>query len=804
MLDLAARISTRFIKVMPGDLEPSITRALEEAGLFIGADRCQVFLWTEEGATAECAYEWSAAGIDSKMAMLKNLPAGAFPWWLSKLSRQETIVLPRVADLPAEAAAERTFIQAMGTKSIIAVPLAIGETLRGFMSFAAVGRENEWTDVSVDLLQLVGQIFIGTIERSRIENALRESETKYRTLVDKSLPGIYITQNHVLKFCNSTFAEMFGYRSPEEMTGSDVKEIIADESWEDVDREVRLRESGEKEVARYEITARRRDGTLFQTEVLGSRIDYEGRPAVQGMIIDITERKNAEKLQDSLFRISETSRTSSSLDELFRSLHAIIAELMPARNFYIALLNPADGLVSFPYFVDEFDAPPRPQKPGRRMTDYVLRTGAPILVSPERFEELREEGEVEPWGTASIDWLGVPLVMEGRTRGVLVVQSYTPGVRYGEAEKNILKFVSGQVAQAIARKQAETELSERERFLSGIFDSIQDGLSVLDMDYTILRVNKAMESWYAHVVPLVGKKCYQAYQLRQIGCDVCPTRRTYATGQAAKEVVAMVGEGGKVTGWIDLYSFPLVDRDSGQMKGVIEYVRDTTEQHRAEQALKSSLREKEVLLREVHHRVKNNMQVISSLLSLQSSLAKDTAASDIFSDSQRRIRSMALVHERLYRSPDLSRIEFSSYLRSLAVQLFNSFRLDPARVRVRVEAEEVFLNINTAIPCGLICNELLSNAFKHAFPEGRSGEALLRLRCLETGHCELEIGDDGVGLPDGLDWRNASTMGMQVVAMLAAQLEGTVELLRKKGAAFRVLFKEVSIRPLNPGAGKVQ
>jgi PAS domain S-box-containing protein len=420
----------------------------------------------------------------------------------------------------------------------------------------------------------------------RLLQASLESEHKFRSLVDKSLLGIYVTQNHILKFCNSRFAEMFNYPGPEPMIGLNIRKLVAPESWDTVDREVKLRESGQKELSHYEFKAVRRDGSAFAAEVLGSRIQYEGQPAVQGMMIDITERKRSERLRDCLFRISEASAASSSLDELFHSIHLIIAELMPVKNFYIALFDPNGQTISFPYFVDEFDAAPARKKPGKGLTEYVLRTGEPLLASPDVFDELERRGEVESIGTPSIDWLGVPLKIEGEVRGVLVVQSYSGGVRYSEADKAVLKFVSDQVAQAIGRKQVESALQDRERFLAGIFDSIQDGLSVLDLDFTILRVNQTVEEWYAHARPLAGKKCYQAYHLRKKVCDICPTRKTLLTSKPAFEVVPKVGPEGKAVGWLGLYSFPFVDQGSGRMKGVIEFVRDITEQKKAEEQIR--------------------------------------------------------------------------------------------------------------------------------------------------------------------------------------------------------------------------
>jgi two-component sensor histidine kinase/GAF domain-containing protein len=538
----------------------------------------------------------------------------------------------------------------------------------------------------------------------------------------------------------------------------------------------------------HEHTGKRREWTLEEQQFAMSVSD------IVTSAIEASESKRMEKVNKSIFKISEAANSSRNLTELFRSIHQVISDLMPAKNFYIALYNSVQDVLSFPYFVDEFDTPPAPKKLGRGLTEYVMKTAKPLLASPEVFAELEKQGEVESIGAPSIDWLGVPLIIDGSAIGVLVVQTYTEGVRYGEEEKNILKFVSDQIAMAVHRKKTEEEVQERERFLSSVFESIQDGISILDEDYRIIRVNSTMEKWYAHAMPLAGKRCYEAYQMRATNCDVCPTRTSLKTGRAAYEVVPKVGTGGEVTGWIDLYSFPLIDKKTGQRKGAIEYARDISERKAAEDRLQASLREKEVLLREIHHRVKNNMQVISSLLNLQSRRIQDPAVLEAFKESQRRIRSMALIHERLYQSTDLSRIEFSQYLRNLATHLFHSYQVDSDRIRLSLEAEEVFLNINTAIPCGLIVNELISNSLKHAFPEGRSGEVGVALQRVVGDGYVIRVRDDGIGFPAGLDFRRTESLGMQIVSTLASQIEASIELKREKGTSFTIRFQEVSSR----------
>jgi len=343
---------------------------------------------------------------------------------------------------------------------------------------------------------------------------------------------------------------------------------------------------------------------------------------------------------------------------------------------------------------------------------------------------------------------------------------------------------------AITRRRAAVDIQEREQFLSSVLDSIQDGISILDKDFTIVRVNRTMERRHVGSMPLVGKKCYEAYRRQTGPCSPCPTLETLRTSKVAHEVISRTKDEGGVQEWLDLYSFPFIDQETGQMKGVIEYVRDITQRKQAEDRLQSSLREKEVLLREVHHRVKNNLQVIQSLISLQTRQIKDEQAVEMCKESQRRIRAMALVHERLYQSTDLSRIEFADYLRSLVIHLFHSMLSDTNRITLTMDLEPVQLNINTAIPCGLIVNELVSNALKHAFPGEKSGSITVSIHKAEDDEYRLGVMDNGIGLPPEFEIHESETMGMQIVATLVSQLGGRLAIGRNGGADFHIHFRE--------------
>jgi two-component sensor histidine kinase len=210
---------------------------------------------------------------------------------------------------------------------------------------------------------------------------------------------------------------------------------------------------------------------------------------------------------------------------------------------------------------------------------------------------------------------------------------------------------------------------------------------------------------------------------------------------------------------------------------------------RSEQAVRASLREKETLLKEVHHRVKNNLQVISSLLNLQSRYVMDEASRTLLEESQDRVHSIALVHETLYQSGDLARIEFSEYLQSLIAHLTDTWQGSAAAgIQISVEATGVRLPVDVAIPCGLIVNELVTNALKHAFPHGSSGSVAVRVES-KAPEIRLRVSDDGIGLPPNVDVGKAGSLGLELVTALARQLHARVDVSRQPGTTFDLRFE---------------
>src|SRR5438445_3641837 len=296
---------------------------------------------------------------------------------------------------------------------------------------------------------------------------------------------------HQVTRINSEFTRMFGF-TIEEALGSPLDELVvppdrtAESDW--------IQEAVEKgQKVTLETKRRRKDGTLVDVSVSCAPVMVGAkRVGICVLYRDIDEHKRAQTLSSALYRIAERTSAASHLQGFYASIHNIVGELMNARNFYIALYDPATELLTFPHFVDEHDPAPEPKRRGRGLTEYVLRTGEPLLATPKVFEELVAKGEVELIGAPSLDWMGVPLRAGGQTFGVLVVQSYREDVRFGERDKEVLTFVSQQLASAIDHKRHEEALRQSESRYRSLVQSAVYGIYRSSVDGRFLDVNPAL------------------------------------------------------------------------------------------------------------------------------------------------------------------------------------------------------------------------------------------------------------------------------------------------------------------------
>ncbi|MCF7804279.1 MAG: PAS domain S-box protein [Candidatus Marinimicrobia bacterium] len=430
-------------------------------------------------------------------------------------------------------------------------------------------------------------------EQKNAEQALRESEEKFRALTETASSAILIFQDDSFVYGNKALTELTGYSSAE-LSRIQLSVLVAEEYKEHLSRILASESRENQPGGRMEFRITTKDGQERWIDFTATEIEYHGKTAQLGTAFDITERKRGELVQSAVFQISEIVHTTETLDEVYKRIHEIIQNLMPAKNFYISLYDPEENLLRFPYFVDEkteyqgaFS-----RKPGGGITEYVMELGEPLLLTTEDMLRMVEEGEIVAHGEYAVDWLGIPLQARQKTIGVLAVQSYDPGVRYFEREKNILSFVSRQVAMTIDRKRAEAELARERQQLAVTLRSIGDGVITTNTEGQIQLMNKMAEQltgWSEKeakgknlddVFPLVNKNTHEPfdYSLR----EVITQRKSVSL---PPQTILKTRQGGELL-IADSIS-PLSDENS-KVIGAVLVFRDETEKRQMERELLKS------------------------------------------------------------------------------------------------------------------------------------------------------------------------------------------------------------------------
>ena len=347
-------------------------------------------------------------------------------------------------------------------------------------------------------------------------------------------------------------------------------------------------------------------------------------------------------------------------------------------------------------------------------------------------------------------------------------------------------------------KRAEESLRASEERFRSVMENMSEGLILFDEQGVIyrnpasLRIFDFKAGQYIEYRDLSIQWKSWDEDGRPLPFEEWPLSRVLRHECFQNQVLHLVGvETGREL-WASYNGFSILGTDGKLTLGFIT-IRDITENKAAEKALKASLAEKEVLLKEIHHRVKNNMQVISSLVSLEADESKDAVVRDVLRDVTHRVRSMALVHERLYQSADLARIDFAEYTESLLGYLWRSYGGDASNIHFTTDLEKVSLPVSEAVPCGLILNELISNALKHAFPDNREGQVHVSLQNNQEGQVVLYVRDNGVGLPGDYDWKKAPSLGLRLVRMLAGQINADVEVTSSAGTEFKTIIRSLNI-----------
>ncbi|HEX7974683.1 MAG TPA: GAF domain-containing protein [Anaerolineales bacterium] len=838
---LASAVSANFSHQDPAEIDSEINRTLEQVGSFSRADRTWIFAFSGDGSVMDNTYEWCAPGIQPQIERLQGIPCASLPWWMDKFSRLETVHIPQVSLLPPEAAAEREMLQSEDIQSLIAVPLVYGSALAGFIGFDSVRFAKVWADEDILLLKMLGEMIVNALERKRAEQALRLSEAQYRAVVEQTSEGIVLydfDERRVLD-ANPAYLSLLGY-SLDEIRGMSLYDLVvtSPESAADTARQVlanQYQHIGERQ-------HRRKDGSLVDVDVSASLISFSGRQVFCVLARDITRRKLTEQAIQKRTRQLEALRqvgleltAELNLEALLRSIVSRACDLLESISGGLYLYRPDLDRLELAVVTG-----PRPiphgvlLRRGEGLAGQVWETGRSMTVTDYASWEGRAEA-FENAGFTAV--MAAPLRWGDELLGVVDVLDDAPRV-FTPADVELLGLFATQAAIAI-RNARTLEAEERERSRAEALAQATIALtSTLELapllentlNAAIRAIPAAQKGSLLLLDEATGELCVRAFvgfedprfaalrfsKQQGYSSQSFYSGRPLLVEDAYLDEIRYEGELEEVRAIQSAIVAPLVYR--GQARGVLSLdninrkaaftpadlallaafasqAAVAIENSSLFQQIRSSLHEKEVLLKEIHHRVKNNMQIISSLLSLQSEKISDPQALEMLGDSQTRIRSMALIHEKLYRSKDLAQIDFGEYIRSLAGYLFRTLGGDVRGVRLDLEAAEVFLGVDTAVPCGLVLNELLSNALKHAFPEAPGGSApiggpviRILLQAEGAGRWVLTVADNGVGFPPGLDFTSAGSLGLQLVASLVEQLGGRLELDCQAGTTVRVRF----------------
>ena len=380
---------------------------------------------------------------------------------------------------------------------------------------------------------------------------------------------------------------------------------------------------------------------------------------------------------------------------------------------------------------------------------------------------------------------------------ILLITSYylAPNLNYPLSDDLYRSFIFITVGVLVAflseeMLQKDIKLRESQEKFRSVADSAVDGIITTDNTGKIILFNPSLENMFGYSIDEIkGKHVTMLMPNRYKQKFIDKLDRFKSTGNHELDRKTFESLGLRNDGTEFPFEISIATWGSKDNMFTTSIIRDVTERKRTENMLEKSLYEKEILLKEIHHRVKNNLMIISSLLNLQSDYIKDEESKNIFKESENRARSMALIHERLYQSTDLKRIDFGDYLRTLAKDLYHTYVMDTDLIKLNVDVDDIKLDINTSIPLGLILNELVTNCLKHAFSHGESGEINIKFHAHNKKYF-LEVKDNGIGFPNYIDYKNTDTLGLKLVTSLTEQIDGQIEFNNISGTSFKIIFTE--------------
>lgn len=613
------------------------------------------------------------------------------------------------------------------------------------------------------------------------EQEILKSEQKYKNLINKTIFGVIIFTKGKIVFANERALDILKYKSIYDINGFDQSKIIKTSQldWQQ-DRERSVMSGEDVPLLEFELIDSNGDSVVVES--IPTKIDFDGEECILESFVEITDRKKVEEVKK---QVLEHKVDNDSLRIQLEQNRVIQRRLQNSQSYSEGIIESSLDMIFTTNTKSQIN---KINSAAKNHFQYqqkeIIKKSFGMLFSNPKFEEEIIEN-LNLYNSYSGD-----VVMkrkDGSTFPALLSVSQlfnTEGTFLG------IMGISRDITELVSK---ELEIKKQASKLNSVIESSSHYFFTLNRNYRFTSFNKLFKDDVKKNYNVELELFDDFFDLVKIAQD-----RNVLSVEYWKNIFGKAFNGESVefeiernsikgeTYYREIYIHPIEDEN-----GVIEEIsgigHDVTQKKLYEIELKKSLNEKEILLKEVHHRVKNNMQVISSILSLQSSYVTDKYVLDVLMESRNRIAAMASIHERLYRTTNLSDIRFSSYVQDLVESLVNTYELSEISVEVVFSLDEVFLSLNHAIPCGLILNELISNSLKYAF-KGRKAGKIEVVLISKSEKISLSLADDGVGIPKDISVENTDTLGLQLVSTLVEQMEGKLLLERNNGTKFIISF----------------
>ncbi|MEM9217548.1 MAG: PAS domain S-box protein [Cyanobacteria bacterium P01_F01_bin.150] len=759
---LIAEVTSECVDLAPEDLDAEIERILRLIGEFTQAEFSYVFKFSDDYTSMSMTHEWYASEHSSQRAKAQNLSWDDFPWSNQKYMDRDMLYVPHIDDLPPEAAIDQANWRPFNLVSLLAMPLIQNTILTGFIGFGSFSRKIVWDTDAIRTLKTVSRTVANVQERIQTDQKLRASEARFRQFVESMQEIFFIRDFPSLKL---------QYASPviETITGLDLDDLYADpllmfkhihaDDYDRIQKAIQTVEQTNINPLELEFRFNHPDGHIrwFHWKIVALTAEDGKIDRLIGLGSDITKDKQAEQAR------IQNQKLQLELHLLENILETVLAGYwdwdIPGNYEY---LSPGFKRM-FGYEADEL-----PNSPETWQTLIAPEDLPKALACLE--DHMRTKGQIPYYNEVRYRH------KNGSTVWVLCSGEVIEWSTNGEPLRMIGCHID------ITKLKTEKELQQK----ALIFENSSDGIIMTDLNGRITDWNGASETMFGYTKEEVLGRSPSILHLlndaqtltRQI------VARVQQEGKWQGEVNFVRKDG--TEGTCETIVAPLNDQ-VGNIIATLSVNRDITARKAKEAEIQASLTEKEVMLQEIHHRVKNNLQIVSSLLNLQARRTQFQHLTNILTESQSRVRSMALLHEKLYCSSNLSQIDFGDYVIDLTRTLLRTYRNHEVAINLNLDIEQIYLTLDIAMPCGLIINELVSNALKYAFIGKTEGVVAIQMVAEQQEH-RLTIRDNGVGVSPDVDINQGNSLGFQMVHTLVRQLSGTIEIQECGGTLILIQF----------------